>query len=76
MISFGVDIIDGEWHRLGISIKGDSVTIILDCDRRITKKLQRSGEKAIAGILMIGQQLRGGLYLVRIKFMVISQTPQ
>lgn len=71
-ISFGVDISDGEWHRLGISIKGDAVTIILDCDRHITKKLQRSREKTITGIFMIGQ-LSGGLYLVRKKFAMIIQ---
>lgn len=70
-ISFGIDISDGEWHRLGISIKGDAVTIILDCDRHITKKLQKNLEKTITGIFMIGQQLRGGLYLVRKKFAMI-----
>lgn len=64
-IFFDVDISSGEWHRLGISIKGDAVTIILDCDRYITRKLQRNREKTITGIFMIGQQLRGGLYLVR-----------
>lgn len=73
-IFFDVDISDGEWHRLGISIKGDAVTIILDCDRHITKKLQRNREKMITGIFMIGQQLRGGLYLVRKKIaMIITQ---
>jgi len=63
-ISFGVDISDNEWHRFGISIKGDSVTIILDCDRHITKELQRNQEKMITGIVMIRQQLNSGLYLV------------
>lgn len=67
VIFFDVDISDGEWHRLGISIKGDSVTIILDCDRHITRKLERNREKTITGIFMIGQQLNGGLYLVRKK---------
>lgn len=62
-ISFGIDISDNKWHRLGISIKGDSVTIILDCDRHITKKLQRNQEK-ITGIVMIRQQLNSDLYLV------------
>lgn len=70
-ISFGVDISDGQWHRLGVSIKGDAVTIILDCNRHITKKLRRNFEKTIAGILMIGQQLKGDLYLVSEEFKMI-----
>jgi len=70
-ISFGVDVSDGEWHRLGVSIKGDAVTIILDCNRQITKKLQRNLEKMIAGILIIGQQLKGDSYLVNKKFKII-----
>jgi len=70
-ISFGVDVSDGQWHRLGVSIKGDAVTIILDCNRQITKKLQRNLEKMIAGILIIGQQLKGDSYLVNKKFKII-----
>jgi len=71
LISFDVDISDGQWHRLGVSIKGDSVTIILDCNRHIMKKLRRNVEKTIAGILMIGQQLKGDLYLVSEEFKII-----
>lgn len=63
-ISFGVDISDNEWHRLGISIKGDSVTIILDCYRHITKKLRRNQKKMTTGIVMIRQHISGALYLV------------
>lgn len=63
-ISFGVDVSDGRWHRLGVSIKGDAVTIILDCDKQITRRLRRNLEKTIGGIIMIGQQLKGDLYLV------------
>lgn len=70
-ISFGVDISDGKWHRLGVSVKGNAVTIILDCGRQITKELRRSKKETISssGIIIIGQQfIDGTLYLVNKKF--------
>lgn len=66
-ISFGIDISDGKWHRLGVSIKGDAVTLIVDCSKRITKELRRNLEETISvsGIVLIGQQLvEGNAYLV------------
>jgi len=68
-IFFDVNISDGEWHRLGVSIKGDAVTIILDCDRQITRELRRGRKNAISvtGFVIIGQQLldSNNLYLVK-----------
>lgn len=66
-IFFGVNVSDGKWHRLGVSVKGDAVTIVVDCDRQVTKELRRSTRETIstAGIVIIGQQLvDGNLYLV------------
>lgn len=47
------------WHRIGISVKGDSATLIIDCQQQITKKLDRSAVSKIAynGLLLIGVQL-------------------
>lgn len=47
------------WHRLGFSIKGDAATLILDCEKTITKVLNRepSSKISVAGIFLIGQQL-------------------
>lgn len=66
-ISFGVDISDGKWHRLGFSIKGDAVTLIVDCVSQITKELRRNLLETVSdsGIVIIGQQLvDGNVYLV------------
>jgi len=47
------------WHRLGFSIKGDAATLILDCEKQITKELVRQTTSKISttGIILIGQQL-------------------
>lgn len=69
-ISFGVDISDGKWHRLGISIKGDAVTLMVDCTKQVTKELRRNIQETISvsGIIIIGQQLvDGNVYLVNKK---------
>lgn len=48
-----------EWHRIGISFKGDSITLIFDCSKQITKKLQRTSNPRIAtdGLIFMGVQL-------------------
>lgn len=66
-ISFGIDISDGKWHRLGISVKGNTVTLILDCTQQISKELRRNLDERIDinGIVIIGQQIvDGDMYLV------------
>lgn len=66
-ISFGIDIADGKWHRLGISVKGDTVTLILDCARQISRELRRRLDETISvsGIIIIGQQIvDGNMYTV------------
>lgn len=47
------------WHRLAFSIKGDAVTLIVDCKDQITKQLRRESSSQIntAGIILIGYQL-------------------
>lgn len=46
------------WHRLGISIKGNVVTLIKDCEQQVTRPLPRQGQKlSSSGIILIGQQL-------------------
>uniref|UniRef100_A0A182Y5N5 LAM_G_DOMAIN domain-containing protein n=1 Tax=Anopheles stephensi TaxID=30069 RepID=A0A182Y5N5_ANOST len=59
MISFGVSIDDGRWHRLGLSIKGNSVTLILDCSTQITRPLNRRDGVQLAtdGLILTGLQL-------------------
>jgi collagen type V/XI/XXIV/XXVII, alpha len=59
LISFEADTNDLEWHRIGISFKGDSITVIFDCSKQITKKLPRSANPKIAidGLIFMGVQL-------------------
>lgn len=59
LISFEANTNDLEWHRIGISFKGDSVTVIFDCSKQITKKLPRSANPKLAtdGLVFMGVQL-------------------
>ena len=47
------------WHRLGISVLGDSVTLVYDCSENITLPLNRSraSELDIDGVIFIARQL-------------------
>lgn len=47
------------WHRLGFSVKGDSVTLIADCTTQITKKLERkiTSKLSTDGLILTGVQL-------------------
>ena len=59
------------WHRLGFSVKGDAATLILDCEKQITKVLNREpfSKISVAGIFLIGQQLLDeGFFKVPEKF--------
>lgn len=59
LISFEADTNDMTWHRIAFSFKGDSVTLIMDCSKQITKKLQRSTTPRISndGLIFMGVQL-------------------
>lgn len=52
------------WHKLLFSIKGNSVTMILDCDKQVTLELKRNTTISKSGIMIIGQQLDETFYLV------------
>ena len=52
------------WHRLGISIKGNSATAISDCGDQDTRELQRD-DKALTstdGIIIFGQEIDDDAY--------------
>lgn len=57
------------WHRLGFSVKGDSVTLVLDCKKHINYALNRGAARvSTSGIILIGQQLLDeGFFTVRIR---------
>ena len=79
LISFGVGINDKKWHRIGLSVKGDSVTLILDCNRQITRQLQREVNSKIAtdGLILAGVQFSEdeGFFVGDIQLLMIANTP-
>ncbi|KAG7269678.1 hypothetical protein CRUP_029796 [Coryphaenoides rupestris] len=50
---------DGKWHRVAISVEKKTVTIIVDCKKKITKTLARSDRGSIDtnGITVFGARL-------------------
>lgn len=71
LISFDANTNDFNWHRIGISVKGDSITLIFDCTKQITKKITRSKTSRIHtdGLLFMGVQLdeEEEYFMVKIK---------
>uniref|UniRef100_A0A8C9NFZ8 Collagen type XI alpha 1 chain n=1 Tax=Serinus canaria TaxID=9135 RepID=A0A8C9NFZ8_SERCA len=54
-----VNIADGKWHRVAISVEKKSVTMIVDCNKKTTKPLDRS-DKAVVdtnGITVFGTRI-------------------
>jgi collagen type V/XI/XXIV/XXVII, alpha len=46
------------WHRLGISVKGNSATALLDCGQQDTKEIIRNkAQLRTDGIILYGQEI-------------------
>ena len=46
------------WHRLGISIKGNSATAILDCNEQDTREIKRNKiQLKTDGVILFGQEI-------------------
>jgi hypothetical protein len=46
------------WHRLGISVKGNSATALLDCEEQDTKEISRKkAQLSTDGIILYGQEI-------------------
>ncbi|XP_061775709.1 collagen alpha-1(XI) chain-like isoform X2 [Nerophis ophidion] len=54
-----VNLADGKWHRVAISVEKKSVTMIVDCKRKVTKPLGRGQQAAIntEGIAVFGTRI-------------------
>ncbi|KAL1429205.1 hypothetical protein MTO96_016536 [Rhipicephalus appendiculatus] len=50
---------DGKWHRMGLSVKGDAVTLVKDCVVRETEEMARSDDVLVdtSGVTLVGQAL-------------------
>uniref|UniRef100_A0A671UIK9 Thrombospondin-like N-terminal domain-containing protein n=1 Tax=Sparus aurata TaxID=8175 RepID=A0A671UIK9_SPAAU len=54
-----LNLADGKWHRVAISVEKKTVTIIVDCKKKITKSLLRSDHPSIdtKGITVFGTRI-------------------
>ncbi|XP_010117240.1 PREDICTED: collagen alpha-1(XI) chain-like [Chlamydotis macqueenii] len=54
-----VNIADGKWHRVAISVEKKSVTMIVDCNKKTTKPLERSDKSIVDtnGITVFGTRI-------------------
>ena len=55
IIKFGARLADAQWHRLGISVKGNSITAIVDCKKQQNREIAREPGDTIAndGIILL-----------------------
>ncbi|EPY82740.1 hypothetical protein CB1_000631003 [Camelus ferus] len=55
----GINLSDGKWHRIALSIHKKNVTLILDCKKKTTKFLDRSDHPMIDvnGIIVFGTRI-------------------
>uniref|UniRef100_A0A3Q3JEQ0 Thrombospondin-like N-terminal domain-containing protein n=1 Tax=Monopterus albus TaxID=43700 RepID=A0A3Q3JEQ0_MONAL len=55
----GVNLADGKWHRVAISVHKQTITLILDCKKKTTQKLLRSPNPVIdtKGIIVFGTRI-------------------
>uniref|UniRef100_A0A667GXU3 Laminin G domain-containing protein n=1 Tax=Lynx canadensis TaxID=61383 RepID=A0A667GXU3_LYNCA len=55
----GINLSDGKWHRIALSVHKKNVTLILDCKKKTTKPLDRSDHPVIDvnGIIVFGTRI-------------------
>lgn len=58
-INFDIGISDTNWHRIAISVKDNTATLILDCDKQVTRSLDRrqGGSIPTNGLIVSGIHL-------------------
>lgn len=47
------------WHRVAVAVKGQSVTLIIDCKKRVTRPLPRSAHPVLdtRGVIIFGARI-------------------
>ncbi|KAK5854733.1 hypothetical protein PBY51_004904 [Eleginops maclovinus] len=55
----GVNLADGKWHRIAISVSKKNVTLLLDCKKKMTRPLPRGNNAEVDtnGITVFGARL-------------------
>lgn len=64
VIKFGARLADDQWHRLGISVKGNSITAIIDCKKQQNREIAREPGDTIAndGIVLLAQEIEDNTF--------------
>ncbi|KAB1261250.1 Collagen alpha-2 chain [Camelus dromedarius] len=55
----GLSLADGKWHRVAVAVKGQSVTLIIDCKKRVTRPLPRNAQPVLdtLGVIIFGARI-------------------
>ncbi|XP_054425156.1 collagen alpha-2(XI) chain isoform X2 [Pteronotus mesoamericanus] len=55
----GLSLADGKWHRVSVAVKGQSVTLTVDCKKRVTRPLPRSARPVLDthGVIIFGARI-------------------
>uniref|UniRef100_A0A4X2L443 Laminin G domain-containing protein n=1 Tax=Vombatus ursinus TaxID=29139 RepID=A0A4X2L443_VOMUR len=55
----GISLADGKWHHVAVAVRGHSVTLIVDCKKRVTRPLPRSARPVLdtRGVLIFGARI-------------------
>uniref|UniRef100_A0A3B1JQS9 Laminin G domain-containing protein n=1 Tax=Astyanax mexicanus TaxID=7994 RepID=A0A3B1JQS9_ASTMX len=55
----GINLADGKWHRVAVSVHKQSITMMVDCKKKITRTLSRSPNPIIdtKGIVVFGTRI-------------------
>uniref|UniRef100_A0A803T912 G protein gamma domain-containing protein n=1 Tax=Anolis carolinensis TaxID=28377 RepID=A0A803T912_ANOCA len=75
----GVNLADGKWHRVALSVNKKQVTLILDCKKKVTRPLPRGSHPVIdtRGITVFGTRiLDQEVFEGDIQQLLISSNPQ
>ncbi|KAH0630704.1 hypothetical protein JD844_013999, partial [Phrynosoma platyrhinos] len=75
----GVNLADGKWHRVALSVSKKQVTLVLDCKKKATRPLPRGNQPNIdtRGITVFGTRLLDEeVFQGDIQQLLISSSPQ
>ncbi|KAK5883293.1 hypothetical protein CesoFtcFv8_019638 [Champsocephalus esox] len=75
----GVNLADGKWHRIAISVSKKNVTLLLDCKKKMTRPLPRGNHAEVDtnGITVFGARLLDEeVFQGDIQQLLIASNPQ
>uniref|UniRef100_A0A8D3E9E2 Fibrillar collagen NC1 domain-containing protein n=1 Tax=Scophthalmus maximus TaxID=52904 RepID=A0A8D3E9E2_SCOMX len=75
----GVNLADGKWHRIAISVSKKNVTLLLDCKKKMTRALPRGNNAEVDtnGITVFGARLLDEeVFQGDIQQLLIASNPQ